>query len=63
MDEGQPAVKRYLKLLSSGCSDYPINLLRKAGVDMETALPVRNALDLFVGLVDQLEDLLTNGLD
>ena len=58
LEEGQPAVKRYIEFLSGGSSDYPINLLRKAGVDMETPAPVRNALEVFVGLVGRLEELL-----
>ena len=58
LDEGEPAVTRYLEFLSSGSSDYPIELLRKAGVDMETPVPVRNALTVFTGLVERLETLL-----
>lgn len=58
LEEGQPAVKRYLNFLTSGGSDYPINLLRKAGVDMEKPEPVQEALTVFTGLVDQLEKLL-----
>ncbi|MCB8816636.1 oligoendopeptidase F [Desulfosporosinus shakirovi] len=58
LEEGQPAVTRYLEFLSGGSSDYPIELLRKAGVDMETPAPVGNALQVFAGLVDQLEKLL-----
>jgi len=58
LDEGEPAVARYLAFLSGGSSDYPINLLRKAGVDMETPVPVRNALQVFTGLVERLETLL-----
>ncbi|HZK83757.1 MAG TPA: oligoendopeptidase F [Desulfosporosinus sp.] len=58
LDEGQPAVARYLEFLSGGGSDYPIDLLRKAGVDMETPVPVRNALQVFTGLVERLETLL-----
>jgi len=58
LDEGEPAVARYLKFLSGGSSDYPIELLRKAGVDMETPVPVRNALQVFAGLVERLETLL-----
>ena len=60
LKEGQPAVDRYLTFLASGGSDYPINLLRKAGVDMEKPEPVRQALEVFVGLLDQLEKLLIN---
>lgn len=58
LDEGEPAVARYLEFLSGGSSDYPIELLRKAGVDMETPVPVRNALQVFTGLVERLEKLL-----
>jgi len=58
LEEGEPAVKRYLTFLSSGSSDYPIELLRKAGVDMETPLPVQEALKVFKGLLDRLEKVL-----
>lgn len=58
LTEGEPAVARYIKFLSSGSSDYPIELLRQAGVDMETPVPVRNALEVFNGLVERLETLL-----
>lgn len=60
VEEGQPAVKRYIEFLSSGGSDYPIALLRHAGVDMETPEPVRKALDVFLNLLDQLEKLIEN---
>lgn len=58
LQEGHPAVKRYLDFLSSGSSDYPIELLRKAGVDMETPLPVKEALEVFKELLDRLEKVL-----
>ena len=57
-NEGQPAVQRYLEFLKSGGSDYPINLLQKAGVDLLTPEPVSNALAYFGQLLDQLEELL-----
>lgn len=60
VEQGQPAVKRYLEFLSSGGSDHPIELLRHAGVDMETLEPVRKALDVFIDLLDQLEKLIQN---
>jgi oligoendopeptidase F len=47
MNEGRPAVERYLRFLSSGGSDYSVNLLREAGVDVTTPAPVHQALDLF----------------
>jgi len=60
VEEGQPAVERYLKFLGSGGSDYPIELLRRAGVDMEKPEPVEQALDVFVELLDMLEELITH---
>ncbi|MDR2737272.1 MAG: oligoendopeptidase F [Gracilibacteraceae bacterium] len=57
LEEGQPAVDRYLKFLSGGGSDYPINLLRGAGVDMERPEPVRQALSLFAAMLEELEQL------
>jgi len=38
------AAERYLDLLSSGGSDYPIELLKKAGVDMTSAQPLNAAI-------------------
>ncbi len=58
LTEGKPAVDRYLSFLQSGGSDQPINLLRKAGVDMESPEPVRAALNLFSRRVDELAGLL-----
>jgi len=55
INEGQPAVKRYLDFLAGGGSDYPIELLRKAGVDMERPEPVRQTLRVFSELLDELE--------
>ncbi len=56
--EGQPAVDRYLKFLSSGSSDYSIELLKKAGVDMASPEPVRQACQQFESYLKQMEDLL-----
>jgi oligoendopeptidase F len=58
LDEGQPAVQRYIDFLASGGSDYPITLLRKAGVDMEKTKAVQQALTVFTELLNQLENLL-----
>jgi oligoendopeptidase F len=51
-------VDQYLKFLKSGGSDYPIELLKIANVDMSTTEPVNNALKLFGSLIDQMEELL-----
>ncbi len=53
---GKPgAVERYLDFLSAGSSDYPLNVLAKAGVDMSSPEPVRQALRLFERLLDEME--------
>lgn len=56
--EGSPAVERYLNFLKSGSSDYPLELLKKAGVDLTTPQPVQDALNVFGKILDELEDLL-----
>lgn len=57
LDEGQPAVERYLTFLKGGSSDYPIHLLKQAGVDMTASEPVDKALGLFGRLLDEMERL------
>ena len=49
--------EQYLDFLKSGGSDYPLELLRKAGVDMEGPEPVATAMAHFRDLVDELEGL------
>ncbi len=56
--EGSPAVDSYLNFLKSGSSDYPLELLKKAGVDLTTPQPVQDALDVFGKILDELEELL-----
>ncbi|MGH2487787.1 MAG: M3 family oligoendopeptidase, partial [Ktedonobacterales bacterium] len=55
--EGEPAVRRYRRFLSSGSSDYSIALLRDAGVDLSTPQPIQQALDTFAEYLDELESL------
>jgi oligoendopeptidase F len=57
--EGQPgAVEAYLNFLKGGCSKYPVELLKDAGVDMTTAEPVNDAMRVFEQLLDETEELL-----
>lgn len=58
LEEGDQAVESYLGFLKSGSSDYPINVLKRAGVDMTSEEPVRNAMLLFNELVDELDKLI-----
>ncbi len=57
LTEGEPAVKRYLEFLRSGSSRYSIDLLAAAGVDMASPQPVREAIDVFGRLLDEMERL------
>lgn len=57
LDEGQPAVDRYLGFLQSGGSDYSINILQRAGVDMSSPQPISQAMEVFKGLIEQMEQL------
>lgn len=57
LQEGKPAVEHYLNFLKGGCSKPPIDLLRGAGVDMATAQPIDEALKLFDGLLDEMDEL------
>lgn len=55
LSEGRPAVERYLDFLRAGNSDYPINVLQRAGVDMTSPEPVQQALDVFNRLLGEME--------
>ncbi|RIK38668.1 MAG: oligoendopeptidase F, partial [Chloroflexi bacterium] len=59
LEEGAPARDRYLRFLSRGSSQYSLDLLRDAGVDMETPQPIEDALSIFEGLLDELETLMS----
>ena len=55
--EGKKAAD-YLEFLKSGSSDYSINILKKAGVDISKPEPVKEALDKFGDLLEKMEGLL-----
>ena len=55
---GDRELNDYLNFLKGGCSKYPLDLLRDAGVDMEKPEPVDTALAYFGRLVDELDELL-----
>jgi len=50
--------EEYLAFLKGGSSEYPIEMLKKAGVDMRSPNPVKAAIQKFSDLVDQLDVLL-----
>lgn len=57
LNEGKPAVEKYINYLKSGSSDYSLEILKKAGVDMSTNKPVLNCLDIFEEQLKEFEKL------
>ena len=58
LEGGKKEQENYLDFLSSGESDYPIELLKIAGVSMDTPGPVQEAMETFAGLVDSMDKLI-----
>lgn len=58
LEEGKPAVESYLEFLKSGDSDYPLNTLKRAGVDMSSPEPISTAIATFKDFLKRFEDLL-----
>ncbi len=58
LTDGDPARERYLNFLKSGGSDYSIELLKKAGVDMSSPDPIKITIQRFESRLDELEKLL-----
>ena len=58
LTEGEKARTDYIEFLKSGSSDYPVELLKIAGVDMSSPAPIRAAMETFQSLVEELETFL-----
>lgn len=58
LEEGKPAVERYIDFLKAGSSDYPIEVLKKAGVDMTSSKPIEDACKVFEEKLIEMENLL-----
>ncbi|MGI6191923.1 MAG: M3 family metallopeptidase, partial [Eubacterium sp.] len=58
LNGGEKERDDYLKFLSLGSSDYPVELLKVAGVDMSQREPVDRAMKVFSGLVDEFAELM-----
>ncbi len=56
--EGHDAVQKYTNFLKAGSSDYPINILNAAGVDMNSAEPVNAVSEKMNKILDEMEGLL-----
>ncbi|MEH6942832.1 oligoendopeptidase F [Bacillus sp. JJ722] len=51
------AQKKYITFLQSGSSDYPLELLKNAGVDLNSPEPIERALQYFTNLVNEFRAL------
>lgn len=58
LSEGASAVKPYIDYLKAGSSDFPIEVLKKAGVDMSSNAATKAAMDVFEQRLGELEELL-----
>ncbi|MFC6834884.1 oligoendopeptidase F [Halomarina ordinaria] len=57
LEEGEPAAEDYLRFLRSGSREYPLDLLREAGVDMSTRAPIETALGTYAEYVEEFARL------
>ena len=61
LEEGEQTAQRYInEFLKKGSSDYPIEILKNAGVDMTTSEPIENALEVFEAQLTKFEELLAD---
>jgi oligoendopeptidase F len=60
MEGDKEATKRYIEFISSGGSDYPIELLKKAGVDMTSSEPFEKTIASMNKIMDEIETILDN---
>jgi oligoendopeptidase F len=58
LEDGPEARDRYLDFLRAGGSDYPFELLRRAGVDLSRPEPYRATMGLMNDLMDRIEEIL-----
>jgi oligoendopeptidase F len=56
---GEPGARKgYLEFLKKGSSDYSVNILKTAGVDMTVPAPLEQTLKVFREKLEQLKELL-----
>ncbi len=58
LNDGKKATENYLNFLKAGSSDYPINILKNAGVDMNSPEPILSTTKKMNNLLDEVENLL-----
>ena len=60
LTEGKPAVDKYYHILKGGSSEYPIELIKKAGIDPLSAEPFKLTMKKMNDVMDQMEKILSN---
>jgi oligoendopeptidase F len=58
VEQGEPAVENFKNLLRAGGSDYPNELLLRAGVDLATPEPYRAVIRKMNAIMDEMEAIL-----
>jgi oligoendopeptidase F len=58
MTGDKQALKNYMEFLSAGGSDYPVELLKKAGVDMNSSDPFEKTTASMNKVMDEIERIL-----
>jgi len=59
LNQGADYVSRYIEFLSAGGSDYPLNTLGKAGVNLNDPAPLQSAMNVFARTLDQMNSILS----
>ncbi|MDR3665205.1 MAG: oligoendopeptidase F [Ignavibacteriaceae bacterium] len=58
VNEGQPAVDKYYNILKGGYSDYPLNLIKKAGIDPLSSEAFEITMKKMNKVMDQIEEII-----
>jgi oligoendopeptidase F len=59
INEGQPAVDKYYNIIEGGGSDYPINLIAKAGLDPLSNEAFELTMEKMNRVIDQMEEIIS----
>lgn len=59
LNKENESVEKYLHFLTTGATDYSLNILKNAGADLNTSLPIETTLAKFAEKFEQLKTLLT----
>lgn len=58
MEEGQPAIDGFYKILKGGSSKYPVDLIKEAGIDPLSPEPFKLAMQKMNKIMDEMEEIL-----